>query len=355
MNWTTTYRFMRTYKIDTFLFFSTAATLWWTSFESISNIHFWENFRQGVLFALLFSVNFFFVNDIYIPKYLYAKRFGRFIGMVALQLFVSCTIAYILAIWSYRGFTLNLTMKNTNAGGYIFQIYVVPFFIMGIGAAIRIFNDQIKTRLAMETLQKEKAKTELDFLKAQMNPHFIFNYLNTIYFQINKENQTARTTLLKFSELLRYQLYECNTERIGIEKEVAYLENYIGLQRLRYSENYKIDFQKDPSVSSTNFEIPPLIVVPFIENAFKYVSNHADKLNEIEIKLDRDETFFTCYVRNTTEPMREKTPNVSGGIGLQNVKRRLDLLYAPEDFELKIHDNEADFVVFLKLKIDEIS
>jgi two-component system, LytTR family, sensor kinase len=282
-------------------------------------------------------------------------------GVVALQLFVSCTITYILEIWSYRGFTLNLTMKNTNAGGYIFQIYVVPFFIMGIGAAIRIFNDQIKTRLAMETLQKEKAKTELDFLKAQMNPHFIFNYLNTIYFQINKENQTARTTLLKFSELLRYQLYECNTEHISIEKEVAYLENYIGLQRLRYGENYKINFETDPSVASSlamttsSFEIPPLLIVPFVENAFKYVSNHADKLNEIEIKLDRDGAFFTCYVRNTTEPMREKTPNESGGIGLQNVRRRLDLLYQPNDFELKIEDNATDFVVFLKLRIDVIS
>jgi two-component system, LytTR family, sensor kinase len=352
MNWTTTRRFMRTYKIDTFLFFTTAATFWWTSLETTMDAQFWENFRQGVLYALLFSVNFYFVNDIYIPKYLYSKRFARFIGMVMLQLFVSCTIIYILLIWSYRGFTLNLAMKNTNAGGYIFQIYVVPFFIMGIGAAIRIFNDQIKTRLAMETLQKEKAKTELDFLKAQMNPHFIFNYLNTIYFQINKENQTARTTLLKFSELLRYQLYECNTERISIEKEVAYLENYMGLQRLRYGENYNISFERDPSVSEANFEIPPLVVVPFIENAFKYVSNHADRLNEITIKLDRDDTFFTCYVRNTTEPTREKMPSVNGGIGLQNVKRRLDLLYLPNDFELKIEDNATDFVVFLKLKID---
>jgi two-component system, LytTR family, sensor kinase len=352
MNWTTTRRFMRTYKIDTFLFFTTAATSWWTSFESTSNVHFWQNFIQGVLFALLFSVNFYFVNDIYIPKYLYAKRFGRFILVVALQLFVSCSITYILEIWSYRGFTLNFAMKNTNAGGYIFQIYVVPFFIMGIGAAIRIFNDQIKTRLAMETLQKEKAKTELDFLKAQMNPHFIFNYLNTIYFQINKENQTARTTLLKFSELLRYQLYECNTEHISIEKEVAYLENYMGLQRLRYGENYKIDFKRDPSVSGANFEIPPLVIVPFVENAFKYVSNHADKLNEIDIKLDRDATFFTCYVRNTTEPKREKMPSMNSGIGLQNVKRRLDLLYPPDDFELTIEDNATDFVVFLKLKIN---
>ena len=213
----------------------------------------------------------------------------------------------------------------------------------------------------METLQKEKAKTELDFLKAQINPHFIFNYLNTIYFQINKENQTARTTLLKFSELLRYQLYECNTEKISIEKEVAYLENYIDLQRLRYSENYKIDFQKGSSVASsfamtsTHFEIPPLIVVPFVENAFKYVSNYPDKLNEIEIKLDRDAAFFTCYVRNTTEPMREKMPTVNGGIGLQNVKRRLDLLYQPNDFELTIEESEGFFKVFLKLKIDIIT
>jgi two-component system, LytTR family, sensor kinase len=351
MNWTTIYRFMRTYKIDTFLFFMCANTLWWTTLESTNAGNWRRDFSQGFIYAVTFSVNFYFVNNIYIQKYLYAKRIGRFIGMVALQLFVTGTVAYILVIWSYRGFTFNLTMKNTDAGGYIFQIYVVPFFIMSIGAAIRIFNDQIKTRLAMETLQKEKAKTELDFLKAQMNPHFIFNYLNTIYFQINKENQTARTTLLKFSELLRYQLYECDTERISIEKEVAYLENYIGLQRLRYGENYKIDFKRDPSVSEANFGIPPLLIVPFVENAFKYVSNHADKLNEIEIKLDRDGAFFTCYVRNTKEPMREKTTDVSGGIGLQNVKRRLDLLYQPEDFELKIQDNETDFVVFLKLKI----
>ena len=351
MNWTTTRRFMRTYKIDTFLFFTTAATLWWSSFETISDARIWAAFRQGVLFSLVFSINFYFVNDIYIPKYLYAKKIWQFLSMVTLQLFISGSIAHILLIWSYRGFTFNLAMKNYDLGDYIFEIYVIPFFIMGIGAAIRIFNDQIKTRLAMETLQKEKAKTELDFLKAQINPHFIFNYLNTIYFQINKENQTARTTLLKFSELLRYQLYECNTEKISIEKEVAYLENYIDLQRLRYSENYIIDFQKTPSVFPPHFEIPPLIVVPFVENAFKYVSNHADKLNEIEIQLDRDDTFFTCYVRNTTEPVREKMPTVNGGIGLQNVKRRLDLLYQPNDFELKIEDNATDFIVFLKLKI----
>ncbi len=344
---------MRTYKIDTFLFFTTAATLWWTSLEYSNVGTWWLSFRKGALYAATFAVNFYFVNDIYIPKYLYTRRFWRFIGMVALQLFLSGSIAYVLLIWSYRGFTSNLAIKNNSAGGYIFQIYVIPFFIMGIGAAIRIFNDQIKTRLAMETLQKEKAKTELDFLKAQMNPHFIFNYLNTIYFQINKENQTARTTLLKFSELLRYQLYECNTDKISIEKEVAYLENYMGLQRLRYGENYKINFERDPSVSNAHFEIPPLVIVPFVENAFKYVSNHADKLNEIEIKLDRDATFFTCYVRNTTEPKREKMPSVNSGIGLQNVKRRLDLLYAPKDFELRIEDNETDFVVFLKLKIDD--
>ncbi len=348
---------MRTYKIDTFLFLMTLATLWWTSLEVSNEKIWWANFMQGLIYAATVSINFYYVNDIYIPKYLYTKRFGQFLIRIVLQVFVSGTIAYVLTMWSYRGFTFDLGRKNSSAGDFILNIYIIPFFMMGVGAAIRIFNDQIKTRLAMETLQKEKAKTELDFLKAQINPHFIFNYLNTIYFQINKENQTARTTLLKFSELLRYQLYECNTEKISIEKEVAYLENYIDLQRLRYSENYKIDFRKAPSVASslamtsTYFEIPPLIVVPFVENAFKYVSNHADKLNEIEIKLDRDDTFFMCYVRNTTEPMREKMPTVNGGIGLQNVKRRLDLLYQPTDFDLKIEDNETDFVVFLKLKV----
>jgi two-component system, LytTR family, sensor kinase len=351
MNWTTTRRFMRTYKIDTFLFFTTAATLWWTWLGDSSSSNWWMHLKQAVLYAAVFAINFHFVNDVYIPKYLYTRQSGRFLAITALQLLVSGTASYVVLIWLHRGFTTNLSIKNNSVGDYLTLMYVFPFFIMCIGAAIRIFNDQIKTRLAMETLQKEKAKTELDFLKAQMNPHFIFNYLNTIYFQINKENQTARTTLLKFSELLRYQLYECNTEHISIEKEVAYLTNYIDLQRLRYGENYKITFDVTPSVFEANFEIPPLIIVPFVENAFKYVSNHANKLNEIEIKLDRDAAFFTCFVRNTTEPMPEIMPNVSGGIGLQNVRRRLDLLYATNDFELTIEEKATEFDVFLKLKI----
>lgn len=342
---------MRTYKIDTFLFFTTAATLWWTTLEPSNERVWWAFFRQGVLFAAVFSANFYFVNDIYIPKYLYNRQFWKFIGMVALQLFVSCTLVYVLLVWSYRGFTLHFNPFKEGVGDFVFQFYVIPFFMMGIGAAIRIFNDQIKTRLAMEILQKEKVKTELDFLKAQINPHFIFNYLNTIYFQINKENQTARTTLLKFSELLRYQLYECTTERISIEKEVTYLQNYIDLQRLRYSDNYKIMFQVDPSVSAAHFEIPPLVVVPFVENAFKYVSNHSDILNEIEIKLDRNADVFTCFVRNTIEPMLEKMPTVNGGIGLQNVRRRLDLLYPTGNYELTIKEGKTHFEVFLKLKI----
>ena len=132
----------------------------------------------------------------------------------------------------------------------------------------------------MAELAKEKAEAELNFLKSQINPHFLFNSLNSVYFLIDKSNPDARQALHKFSDMLRYQLYEANGEKIPIEKEINYLQDYVHLQQLRKDENYKVQFNCSPDVK--NFSIEPLLLIPFVENAFKHISHKTDGSNFVK-------------------------------------------------------------------------
>ena len=178
-----------------------------------------------------------------------------------------------------------------------------------------------------------------------MNPHFLFNSINTIYFQIDKNNTEARESLQKFSELLRYQLYECNEEQIAIEKEIEYLQSYIDLQRLRKQKNYNICFKADEDVR--NFSIAPLLFISFVENAFKHVSHYIDKPNDIHVGLHRQNNYLLFDVVNSKsnnhQPARES-------IGLKNVKRRLELLYA-DRHELDICNELSSYSVHLKIQV----
>ena len=195
-------------------------------------------------------------------------------------------------------------------------------------------------------MEVEKLSTELEYLKAQINPHFVFNSINTIYFQIDKQNSSARESLSAFSEMLRYQLYECNGKEIPIEKEIVYLKNYVSLQRMRKDENYAISFVVEENVKDV--VISPLLFIPFVENAFKHVSHHAHK-NEVRIKIGKEDNTVKFYVFNTKES--KTIAEDHKGIGLRNVKRRLELLYN-DRHELVIDDRADSYEVHLSLRIN---
>jgi two-component system LytT family sensor kinase len=211
----------------------------------------------------------------------------------------------------------------------------------------KMIIDRIKNQRYLEEVEKEKTKNELDFLKAQHNPHFLFNSLNSLYFQIDKTNADARGTLMKLSEMLRYQLYECNADRIPIDKELSYLKSYVELQRLRLEKNYSINFTIEDVVK--DFEIAPLLIIPLVENSFKHVSHYTNKPNEINITLGYTQRTFTCNVNNTTE---QTNRNTEGGIGLKNLERRLELLY-PEKFKLDVIEQENRYNTLLSIEISE--
>ncbi|RYY13570.1 MAG: hypothetical protein EOO04_31680 [Chitinophagaceae bacterium] len=229
---------------------------------------------------------------------------------------------------------------------YSYYNFSVGLFYLAFTLSLILSKRWYGQQLQLQQMQTEKLRAELQYLKAQLNPHFLFNSINTIYFQIDKSNTEARESLEQFSAMLRYQLYECNEEQIPIEQELHYLESYVELQRLRKSHRHAIVFKTDPSVR--NFQIAPLLLLPFVENAFKHLSNHTDSLNEVELDLSRRNGSFIFKIKNTVSGARGIA--TSSGIGLKNVQRRLELLYQ-DRYDLAIRSDAHQFAVNLEIQL----
>ncbi|MFZ9388686.1 MAG: sensor histidine kinase [Chitinophagaceae bacterium] len=283
-------------------------------------------------------------NYFLIPRFLYRKKYWIFAGLLLGMVFASSIFKMILL----GRITYNplLVYWWVDFKSRVYDNIIPHLFLVIAGAAGKLVYDYRSLQQRMAETAKEKAEAELKFLKSQINPHFVFNSLNAVYFLIHKENTEARSALHKFSEMLRYQLYEMNGRQVTVEKEVRYLQDYVDLQQLRQDEKYRVQFTCSDSVKG--FTIEPLLLIPLVENAFKHISHHPDKTNFVEISLDRQNGSFLFSVKNSREMTQSKSPD--GGIGLQNVKRRLELLY-PGRHELTIKDTSAEFSVHLNLNV----
>lgn len=295
--------------------------------------------RNGLL-AIVVYVNIFFL----IPKLAQQKHWGLYL------IFIVLDMAFYVFAKNAHDMILHDAIPNHTEEHYFFENSFynlsIALFYMAFAVALQLSREWYQQREHIRRIEVEKLNTELDYLKAQINPHFLFNSINTIYFQIDKQNSTARETLSSFSEMLRYQLYECNGHDVDIEKEISYLKNYVDLQRHRKDDNYKITFDhKDVQ----GFRIAPLLLIPFVENAFKHVS-HFSSGNEINIRMHRENGSFIMSVSNTCDSANQK-PASGGGIGLKNASRRLELLY-PSRYNLDIKTQPKLFEVSLELKLN---
>jgi len=286
-------------------------------------------------------------NYILVPRLLYRKRYVLF----ALIFISMIAISSIVKMQFLGKITHNLLLIHWTKDFKI-RLYdnIIPhLFLVIAGVALKLISDYFRMQKRLIEVAKEKAETELNFLKSQINPHFLFNSLNSVYFLIDKNNIEARQALHKFSDMLRYQLYEVKGEKIPIEKEIGYLKDYIGLQQLR-NENCIVQFNIEEGMKS--FYIEPLLLIPFVENSFKHLSHfNGDKKNEVQIDLSRQNGEMNFYITNTTEGRQAHEFSEDGGIGLNNVKRRLELLY-PQKHELNISEVEGWFNVQLKIKME---
>lgn len=203
------------------------------------------------------------------------------------------------------------------------------------------WSDQKERVKNVEVAQLE---TELKYLRSQVNPHFLFNGLNTIYGNIDIRDQKARDILLQFSGLLRYSLYEADTDLVSLAKEAAYIFNYVALQKARSSDNLETSI--DIQMEDDSVRIAPLLFMPFLENAFKFSigDDTAESKIMISLKQRKNEIQFECI--NTFYPDDRNT----GGIGLANVRRRLELLYAGR-YTLETKQEESIYRVELKIML----
>lgn len=286
-----------------------------------------------------------------VPRYLYRKRIGAFIGSLVIAAFCNTILIYLVAGSIYHLMTGNPMFRSVIYVAYMSTVFfIVNSITITIGCAVKIISDRFKMEQRLYEVEQENVRTELAFLRAQVNPHFLFNVLNTIYFQINKDNKEARASVEKLSEMLRYQLYECTTDMIDISKELAYIENYVAVQQLRMEAGTNIQIHTEPGIGS--FKIAPLLILPLVENAFKHISHYKNsQQNKLYLRMKTEANgYFVVHVSNTYDTVDGVTHLLaSGGLGLQNLKRRLQLLY-PEKHWLDITRNERVFETTLKIQ-----
>jgi len=255
----------------------------------------------------------------------------------------------LLAFVLFVGITLSSFIAHyyINSPNYLIDFIIA--YVVSIPTALFYYsilrNNEIKQEYALQALQLEKMKsgqltTELNLLKAQYHPHFLFNALNTVYFQVDEENSAAKQTIELLSDLLRYQLYDVHNE-VTIKDEIHFLHSYIDFQKLRVSERLKLTVTIDPRLSGQM--IHPLLFQPLLENAFKYVGGGY----WMNINLDLDHERIRFMVENATDNNLKKQDR-NAGIGIENLRRRLELLY-PEQHQLSVIQKEHSFIAELIL------
>jgi LytS/YehU family sensor histidine kinase len=278
-----------------------------------------------------------------IPTYLYKRKLGKFLSLTALFFLITSFGLGFTLLWTMAPY---IPTEYKNASWTIFLgAFSTNIFFPGSMCAAKLVIDRVKADRERKQMENQRLGAELQYLKAQVNPHFLFNAINSIYFLIKKDPETAAATLIRLSDLLRFQLYDCSDEKIPIEKELEYLQNYISLETIRKGNKVKIEF--DMRGNLTGFRIAPFLLMPFLENAFKFVSNFTDKPNVICVKLDRENGRITGHFSNTFDGVQRYTV---GGVGLKNVKRRLELLY-PDEHELQFDEKPGQYSVTISLPV----
>lgn len=228
-------------------------------------------------------------------------------------------------------------------------IYPVVALASFIKITKHFYNEEKKSK----EYQQQKLQAELNFLKGQVHPHFLFNTLNNLYALTLKKSDSSPEVVLKLSDLLSFMLYECNSPTVPLNKELKLIEDYIALEKIRYDDRLTTVYKVDGDINSG--QIPPMLLLPFVENAFKHgTSDSLDNVwVEINVKLRNNELRLSVMNSNGIEKTKAEELEYQQGIGLKNVKRRLELLYA-DHYDLAISEANEMYSVQLTLQMDKL-
>lgn len=270
------------------------------------------------------------------------RLLSRAFVVILIASFVNRMVMYF---WLYPTFyKQSYTMQFWDLDRLLY-VFIDVGTAVAVAVALRLTRFQIKSREREQQLVQEKLQSELQFLRAQTNPHFLFNTLNNIYAMARRESPQTAALVIRLSKLLRFMLYECSKPAIPLADELKVMHDLIELEKLRYGKRLEIQFEEE--LDHPNQPIAPLLLLPFVENAFKHGASENRFLTKIQICLQLQNKNLSFYIKNDKEPGESSNGE---GLGLQNVRRQLELLY-PNAYQLEIANQPDHFSIKLKLNL----
>lgn len=283
---------------------------------------------------------------ILIPVFYSKQKHLRYFSALLLVLFAGGLITRFL--WWRFWLPMEPTYRSGGEGSnYWIWVRIITdsfshFPVVAVSVLIKMMFDANAREKKLRKIEKEKFTAEMSLLKAQINPHFLFNTLNSLYSLTLAQSEKSAEMVLRLSNLMRYMLYEASANAVWLKDEIAYLENYISIEQMRFADRLDLSFQCSGDTSGKS--ISPLLLLPFIENAFKHGIQDSSGWITIDVRVH--DNFLCLKVENSyTVPVKGKEP----GLGLANVTRRLDLAYHGK-YELKIRQSDNIYSVDLKLQ-----
>jgi sensor histidine kinase YesM len=317
---------------------------------------FYKSFNRNLILLIPQILASYYIIYYLNPSFLFKKKYFQFIVLFVLGTYVFSIMARVLLVHvieeMYRQppfrkeslYEIATDLKQLYKD-FFYRVYLPVFLVV----SIKLIKERFDEKSRQEILQKEKVTAELNFMKAQIHPHFLFNTLNNLYVLTLQKSDKASETVLKLSEMLDYMLYKCNANSVTIAEEIQLIQNYINLEKLRYGDRLEVVFNKNIDSNQTN--IAPLILVSLIENAFKHGASGAVTAPKIAItfKVVSNELLFSIYNTKPEKSQKDET-DFKKGIGLRNIKNQLSLIYPDKHF-LDIKETKESYLVNLTIEL----
>ncbi len=316
----------------------------------------WENvviaWRKILPYLIIFIVH----NGFIAPRYMVTHKYWKYMA--------SDLVLIVIVFWAvdiyeqYAGVEtslanidveqLKLHQKASFTDLEVYWNIILGLFMTGVNSAIKLMYQSIRDEQKMEQLKQESLQAEMDYLKYQINPHFFMNTLNNIHALIDIDTESAKNAVIELSKMMRYVLYDSGREQISLSKDMQFLENYIELMRIRYTDDVEIRVDY-PRNMPRQVSIPPLLLIVFVENAFKHGISYNGR-SFIHLTVEYADGRVTSTISNSRHKATHDKRS-SAGIGLENVRKRLALIYGPKKYTLEIDEQPAVYTVKLVIPV----
>ncbi|MEW2922771.1 histidine kinase [Muricauda sp. ANG21] len=315
-----------------------------------------QSMQDAIIFELLFLpsrlvavyVNWF----VLIPRILYNNKILAYFGVLILVITIlAIAHRYFVLYWGYPNYFpqwVDVSRDRVYDLPRLAQSALIIISPVAFTTGFKLFADWFKQRKETEMLREEKRDAELKFLKSQINPHFLFNTLNSIYGLALESSKKTPGLILKLSDILSYTLYESGLGKVPLDKEIQLIKDIISLEKERFGKRLDISFNVEGDTK--NIQIPPLLLIPLVENAFKHGIQNEVKKGWINIELFSHVDKLRFSISNSVPSGMEKKKNMDG-LGLKNISRRLELLFENRHM-LKIEETQDTFSVHMEINFN---